>query len=52
MQDNGYTDFSDDFFEGLIIPPHTTGSYPDSDRTKRPGPIMVNERDVLNFVEW
>jgi PKD repeat protein len=52
MQANGYTDFSDDFYNGLIVPPHTTGSYPDSDNTKRPGPIMIHERDVLNFVEW
>jgi PKD repeat protein len=52
MQANGYTGFSDDFFEGLIVPPHTTGSYPESDRSKRPGPIMVHERDELNFIEW
>jgi hypothetical protein len=30
----------------------TTGSYPVSDRSKRPGPIMVHERDELNFIEW
>jgi hypothetical protein len=52
MQANGYTDFSDAFFEGLIVPPHTTGSYPVSDRSKRPGPIMVHERDAINFIEW
>ncbi|KPA13542.1 hypothetical protein MHK_006259 [Candidatus Magnetomorum sp. HK-1] len=52
MQANGYTGFSDAFFDSLIIPPHTTGNYPVSDRSKRPGPIMVHERDAINFIEW
>ncbi|NJL58900.1 MAG: choice-of-anchor D domain-containing protein, partial [Desulfobacteraceae bacterium] len=43
--------FSDAFFNGLIIPPHSTGSYPGSDRTKRNGPSVMN-RDTVTFIEW
>jgi len=43
--------FSDAFFNNLIIPPHTAGSYPTSDSTKRSGPSAMN-RDVVSFIDW
>ncbi|OQX12061.1 MAG: hypothetical protein BWK80_44140, partial [Desulfobacteraceae bacterium IS3] len=51
MAANGLTGFSDAFFNNLIVPPHTTGSYPGSDRTKRNGPAVMN-RDTVSFIEW
>ncbi len=43
--------FSDAFFNNLIVPPHTTGSYPGSDRSKRNYPATMN-RDSVNIIEW
>ncbi len=43
--------FSDAFFSNLIVPPHTTGSYPNSDKSKRNYPAAMN-RDTVNFIEW
>jgi len=51
MAANGLTGFSDAFFNNLIIPPHLTGSYPTSDRTKRNYPSVMNH-DVVNFIDW
>ena len=51
MQKNGLTDYSDSFFNNLIIPPHTAGSYPGSDSTKRPEPSAMNHNTV-NFIDW
>ena len=43
--------FSDAFFSNLIAPPHTTGSYPNSDRSKRNYPAAMNH-DSVNIIEW
>jgi len=43
--------FSDAFFNNLIVPPHTDGSYPGSDRTKRSEPAKMNH-DTVTFIEW
>ncbi|NJL59628.1 MAG: hypothetical protein HC887_08270 [Desulfobacteraceae bacterium] len=43
--------FSDAFFNNLIIPPHVSGSYPGSDRTKRNGPVAMNH-DSVTFIDW
>ena len=51
MESNEITDFSDTFYNNLIDPPHLTGSYPNSDRTKRSGPETMNHGSV-NFIEW
>ncbi len=51
MAANGLTGFSDAFFSNLIVPPHSSGSYPGSDRTKRNGPSVMN-RDTVSFIEW
>ncbi|MEZ4528797.1 MAG: thrombospondin type 3 repeat-containing protein [Desulfobacterales bacterium] len=51
MAANGLTGFSDAFFNNLIVPPHVTGSYPGSDRTKRNGPAAMNH-DSVTFVDW
>jgi len=43
--------FSDAFFNNLIIPPHTSGSYPGWNSDKRPYPTgMIH--DTLNIIEW
>jgi len=50
MRFNGMM-FSDAFFNNLIIPPHTSGSYPGWNSDKRPYPTgMIH--DTLNIIEW
>ncbi|GEM_PF-1772908 len=51
MENNGFTDFLPEFFNNLIIPPHTSGSYPGWNSDKRPYPTgMIH--DTLNIIEW
>jgi len=49
VSNNDFEDFADDFFNNLIIPPHESGSYPESTREKRTGPSEVRG---VNIVEW
>ncbi len=51
MAASGLTGFSDAFFNNLIVPPHITGSYPGSDRTKRSGPALMNH-DSVTFTDF
>lgn len=57
--------FSSAFLANLILPPHSVGSYPYTDSTKRAGPNRMNhdsitfrkanrgeEHNEVNFIEW
>ena len=43
--------FSTSFSDSLIVPPHSTGSYPDSNSDKRPKPNTMNHNSV-NIIDW